>query len=117
MKDMSHENLFQTARSRKIKVKEGVNICEGVYKAKKLIRITMETVENQINEISISGDFFTDPHIGVIEKLEQSLIGVPLNKEDLQQRIIIEFNNLGLTVAGMTADDLVSAILTTKDAK
>jgi lipoate-protein ligase A len=117
MKDMSHENLFQTARSRKIKVKEGVNICEGVYKAKKLIRITMETVENQISEISISGDFFTDPHIGSIEKLEQSLIGVPLNKEDLQQRIIIEFNNLGLTVAGMTADDLVFAILTTKDTK
>ena len=117
MKDMSHENLFQASRSRKIKVKEGVNICEGVYKAKKLIRITMETVDDHINEISISGDFFTDPHIGAIEKLERSINGASLNKEDLQQRILVEFNNLGLTVTGMTIDDLVAAILTAKDAK
>lgn len=117
MKDMSHETLFQASNSRKIKVKEGVNICEGVYKAKKLIRITMETVDDHINEISISGDFFTDPHIGAIEKLERSIIGAPLNKKDLQQRIFAEFNNLGLTVTGMTIDDLVAAILTAKDAK
>jgi lipoate-protein ligase A len=117
MKDMSHEALFQTARSRKIKVKEGVNICEGVYKAKKLIRITMETVDDHINEISISGDFFTDPHIGAIEKLERSINGASLNKEDLQQRILAGFNNIGLTVTGMTIDDLVTAILTVKDAK
>jgi lipoate-protein ligase A len=117
MKDMSHENLFQTARSRKIKVKEGVNICEGVYKAKKLIRITMETVDDHISEISISGDFFTDPHIGAIEKLERSIIGASLNKEDLRQRILAGFNNLRLTVTGMTIDDLVGAILTAKDAK
>jgi lipoate-protein ligase A len=117
MKDMSHENLFQTARSRKIKVKEGVNICEGVYKAKKLIRITMETVDNQINEISISGDFFTDPHIGAIEELERSLVGVSLNKEELQQRILTGFNDLRLKVAGMTVDDLVVAILMAKDAQ
>jgi lipoate-protein ligase A len=117
MKDMSHENLFQSARSRKIKVKEGVNICEGVYKAKKLVRITMETVDDHISEISISGDFFTDPHIGAIEKLERSIVGSSLNKEDLRKRILAGFNNLELKVTGMNVDDLVGAILIAKDTK
>jgi lipoate-protein ligase A len=117
MKDMSHENLFQAAKTRKIKVKEGVNICEGVYKANKLIRITMETVDDHISEISISGDFFTDPYIGAIENLERKIIGTSLNKEDLREKIIVGLNDLDLKIAGMNVDDLVNAILIAKDTK
>ncbi|NIO38163.1 hypothetical protein GTO27_10755, partial [Candidatus Bathyarchaeota archaeon] len=51
-KDMSHRRLFQAAKTRRIKVKEGVHICEGLYKAQKLIRITMEMADDRIGDIS-----------------------------------------------------------------
>ena len=113
MKDRDHEQLFDAAKSRQVKVKEGVSVCEGVYKAQKLIRITMETANNRINDISISGDFFTDPYIGGIEKLERLLVGVSLDKQKLRDRITSSFDSLGLKTTGMTADDLVQAILNT----
>ena len=114
MKDMSHKRLLQDARARQVKVKEGVRICEGVYKARKLIRVTMETVEDRIGDISISGDFFTEPHIGAIEKLEQSLVGVSLDKVALRERILMCFDSLGLSVVGGGVDDFVEAILVAK---
>ena len=77
----------------------------------------METANNRINDISISGDFFTDPYIGGIEKLERLLVGASLDKEELRKRITSSFDSLGLKTMGMTADDLVQAILTTKQAE
>jgi lipoate-protein ligase A len=115
MKDMSHQHLFQSAKIRHLKVKEGVNIYEGAYKAQKLIRITMEIVDDHINDISISGDFFTQPYTGVLEKLEHSLVEVPLEKKVLQERIQQSFNKLGLKVTGATVDDFVNAILVIKE--
>ncbi|MBS7622257.1 lipoate--protein ligase family protein [Candidatus Bathyarchaeota archaeon] len=114
MKDISRERLLQAARTRQVKVKEGVCIYEGVYKAQKLIRITMETVKDRIADISISGDFFTEPHTGVMERLEQSLIGASLDDQALRERILTCFDSLGLRVTGATADDFIQAILVTK---
>ena len=117
MKDRDHEQLFDAAKSRQVKVKEGVSVCEGVYKAQKLIRITMETANNRISDISISGDFFTDPYIGGIEKLERLMVGAWLDKQKLRDRITSSFDSLGLKTTGMTADDLVQAILNTYGAE
>ncbi len=114
-KDMSHRRLFQAAKTRRIKVKEGVHICEGLYKAQKLIRITMEMADDRIGDISISGDFFTEPYTGIMEKLEQSLVGVPLDKGKLQQRIQTCLDKLGVTVIGATVDDFAKAILVAKE--
>ncbi len=118
MKDLSHERLFQAAGApvRQIKVKEGVRICEGIYKAQKMVRITMEIIDDRIGDISISGDFFTEPHTGMIEKLEQSLVGVLLDKEALREKILTCFNDFGLKVVGVNVDDFVHAILTAKEA-
>ena len=112
---MNHRHLFQAAEARHIKVKEGVRICEGLYKSQKLIRITMEMVDNRIGDISISGDFFTEPYIGIIERLEKSLVGVLVDKEALKQRIQTCFTNLGVQVTGVTVDDFTKAILVAKE--
>ena len=117
MKDLSHERLFQAVEARQIKVKEGVRICESVYKAQKLIRVTMEIVNDRIGDISISGDFFTEPNIGIIERLEQSLIGVSLDREALQDKILMSFNGGRLGVTGASVDDFIQAILAAKNAR
>jgi lipoate-protein ligase A len=51
------------------KVRGGLLVSESVHKAGKMIRILMVSSDEAIQNISISGDFFTQPYIGVIEKL------------------------------------------------
>ncbi|WP_455367840.1 lipoate--protein ligase [[Eubacterium] cellulosolvens] len=114
VKDMAHKRLLQTT-NRHIKIREGVSIYEGAYKSQKLIRITMEIVEDRITDISISGDFFTEPYIGAIEKLEQSLFGVTLDKGALTEKLQKSFRTLDLKIFGANIDDFANAILTAKE--
>jgi lipoate-protein ligase A len=112
MKDMSHERLLQ---ARQVKVKEGVRICESVYKAQKLIRIVMENVNDRVGEISISGDFFTEPHMRIIEELEESLVGAPLESVALHDRIETWISTVKPRIIGAKVDDFVQAILNAKE--
>lgn len=86
MKDLEHERLYLLA-SRGVKVKEGVTVCEAALKAGKLVRVTLEVIDERINEIAVSGDFFAQPHMGAISKLEKGLVGTPVEEEALKRRI------------------------------
>ncbi|MEM2905279.1 MAG: lipoate--protein ligase [Candidatus Bathyarchaeia archaeon] len=113
MKDLDHERLYAQA-SRGVKVKEGIMICEAAYKAGKLVRVTMEVVDEKISEVAISGDFFTQPYIGAISMLEKGLVGTPVEEEALKSRIREVSDRIGLRVLGVTQQDLVQAILEAK---
>jgi DUF1009 family protein len=89
-------------------------VSESIHKAGKLIRILLVSNEESIENISISGDFFTQPYTGAVEKLEESLVGVELNKEALARRIKESFEKIGLKVFGASQEDFVEAILKAK---
>jgi hypothetical protein len=97
------------------RVKEGVTVLESIYKAGKLVRVTVVLVEGNISGISISGDFFTQPFIGAVEKLEAALIGVELEDAPLRTAVSGFFGDSGVRMMGVTPDDLVVAILKAKE--
>jgi lipoate-protein ligase A len=93
------------------KVRGGIVVSESIHKAGKLIRILLVSNEDIIENISISGDFFTQPYTGVIEKLEVSLVGTELNKEALTLKVKDSFESIGMMVFGANQEDFVEAIL------
>ena len=96
------------------KVRGGLVVSESIHKAGKLIRILLVSNEEFIENISISGDFFTQPYTGAVEKFEESLVGAELNKEALTERIKESFEKIGLKVFGAAQEDFVEAILKAK---
>ena len=96
------------------KVRGGLVVSESLHKAGKLIRILLVSNEESIENISISGDFFTQPYTGAVEKLEELLVGAELNKEALTKRIKESFEKIGLMVFGASQEDFVEAILKAK---
>jgi lipoate-protein ligase A len=96
------------------KVRGGLVVSESVHKANKMIRILLVSNEETIENISISGDFFTQPYMGALEKLEESLIGVKLEREELAKKVKESFESIGLMVFGASQDDFVKAILKAK---
>lgn len=96
------------------KVIGGLVVSEAVHKAGKLIRIFLVAKDDHIENISISGDFFTQPYFGAIEKLEKSLKGVKLEKQSISERIKYSFESIGLIVFGAQQEDFTNAILKAK---
>ena len=96
------------------KVRGGLVVSEAVHKAGKMIRIILVANDNHIDSISISGDFFTQPYIGTIEELEDSLRGVKLEKESISERIKETFESTGLMVFGAQKEDFTEAIMKAK---
>jgi hypothetical protein len=96
------------------KVRGGIKVSEIIHKAGKLIRLTVVSEEDVIRGIGISGDFFTIPYMGVISNLEESLVGVKLEKSDLMNAINRAFECIGLTIYGVEKVDFVDALLKIK---
>lgn len=96
------------------KVHGGLVVSESVHKAMKIIRILLVSREDTIEDISISGDFFTQPYTGAIEKLEAALKGAKLEKQALSERMKEAFESIGLIVMGAQQKDFVEAILKAK---
>ena len=96
------------------KVRGGLVVSESIHKAGKLIRILLVSNEEKIENISISGDFFTQPYTGAVEKLEETLVGTELTKEALAKRIADAYESIGLMVFGASQEDFAEAILKAK---
>jgi lipoate---protein ligase len=96
------------------KVRGGLVVSEAVHKVRKMIRILLVSNENKIEDIVISGDFFTQPYTGPIKQLERSLIGTKLDQESLENKVNETFETLKLRVLGADKEDFVQAILKTK---
>jgi lipoate-protein ligase A len=96
------------------KVHGGLMVSESVHKAGKIVRILLVSREDKVQDINISGDFFTQPYVGAIEKLEESLKGVKLEREALSLRIKEAYRSIALRVFGAQPEDFVEAILKAK---
>jgi lipoate-protein ligase A len=97
------------------KVREGVSVLESVYKAGKMVRVTLVSHDNRIEGISISGDFFTQPFIGAVDRLEEALVGVEIDETALKGAVSKAINDSGMRVLGANPDDFVAAILKAKE--
>ena len=66
----------------------------NIYKSKKLIKVSLEydEISNIINSITITGDFFLYPE-ETLDKLEVSLIGTKVEKDDIKRKIEKCLNN------------------------
>ncbi|OGD58095.1 hypothetical protein A3K78_00560 [Candidatus Bathyarchaeota archaeon RBG_13_52_12] len=113
-KDLELRHLLSD-EGRGAKVKEGVTVLESVYKAGKMVRVTVVARDNKIDGISISGDFFTQPFMGAISKLEGALVGVELEEAPLLSAVSEVFAATGIKVLGAASEDFVAAILKAKE--
>ncbi|MCK4900168.1 MAG: hypothetical protein KAS38_15415, partial [Anaerolineales bacterium] len=113
-KDLEYQELVTSDVSQSTKIRGGIGVHEATYKAGKMVRITMVSIENTIERISISGDFFTQPYLGAISQLEDALKGASLEKPALQERMTTAFQSIGLRTLGASPDDFVEAILKAK---
>ena len=110
-KDQEYLNLVSPDDVRTTKVREGVTVQEAVHKAKKLIRVTLVSLEDRIHRISISGDFFTQPYVGPISIIEEALKGETLTRKPLKEKIERILKKEGVQIFGATPEDFATAIL------
>ncbi|MHA1378415.1 MAG: lipoate--protein ligase [Candidatus Helarchaeota archaeon] len=110
------ENLEEfTKIERKVKISGGVFIGEAVYKSSGgLIRATLEIENDTIKDILLSGDFWLFPTIKLPE-LEKKLIGVKIEKEQLNKVLHKFFEKNLIQSPGTTIDDFVKTILMVKE--
>ncbi|MFX0207118.1 MAG: lipoate--protein ligase [Candidatus Hodarchaeota archaeon] len=105
-----HPDLVE---KRQVKISAGTSVAEGVYKSPGgLIRLFIETKENKIREILISGDFSINPQ-EIIPEIEKSLVNTPINKDSLQKTLENCFKRNDIDSPGLNPADLVEAVLVT----
>ena len=75
----------------------------------KLLKIFLD-YDDKINKIKITGDFFLHPEES-LEKLEEYLIGLKLDKDILLEKINIFFEDNGVKLFGLESKDIVDGII------
>jgi lipoate-protein ligase A len=94
-----------------VKIKEGVEVLYGLRKAKGgLIRTAEEISEGRIEDISISGDFTFYPKER-LDGLEGSLEKVPLEEDQIIERVEAYYEEKGIESPGVESKDFVLTIL------
>jgi len=93
-----------------VKIAGDLHVAEVDHKAGKLIRIRAELKGLEIQDISITGDFFMIPEEAVLG-LQEALRGAMLEEADLEQRIGKAFKESSVQTPGMRPRDFVEAIL------
>jgi len=106
MPELRHPELLK----RVVKVTGDVRLVEASYKAKKMVRVRMEIAFNRIRDILLSGDFFMIPE-DTLPKLETELVGAPLNRGELSQRLKQFYERTKVQVPGVMSEDFVEAIM------
>ena len=111
---LSREWLYMPERRhqeiRKIKVSGDVHVVEADHKARKMIRVTAEVVQDHLKDILISGDFFMIPE-DALPLLEQSLLHAPTEYAEVLQRVRRFYAENSVETPDMTAEDFTSAIM------
>lgn len=77
-----------------------------------MIKVELETADNRISRISISGDFFMYPE-EAIEALERALEGVEVRKEALLAAVQKFYSSTGALTPMLEPEHWVEAILRT----
>jgi len=75
-----------------------------------MVRVTMEIAFDRIRGILLSGDFFMIPE-DTLPKLEAELVGAPLDRGELSQRLKRFYERTKVQVPGVMPEDFVEAIM------
>jgi len=100
---------------RAVKIAGDIHVAEVDHKAAKLIRVRAELQGQEIQDISITGDFFMMPEETILH-LEAALKGTRLEEAELEKRISRLFRETGVQIPGMVPRDFVEAILKLREA-
>jgi len=107
MPEFRHPKLSER---RVVKVAENVRIVEASYKAKKMIRVTMEIAFDRIRDILISGDFFMIPE-QALPKLEEELVGSSIDRGEILNIVKQFYGKVKVQASGIEPVDFVGAIM------
>jgi lipoate-protein ligase A len=75
----------------------------------KLVKVKLKTVSGRISELRILGDFFLHPE-ETLQKIEESLIGCPINGITIEKMIDQVLEESEATLIGATAADIAKTI-------
>jgi lipoate-protein ligase A len=100
---------------RTVKIAGDLHLAEVDHKAGKLIRVRAELRGQEIQDISITGDFFMVPEETLLH-LQEALRGARLEESDLEQRIGKVLEGSGAQIPGMRPRDFLEAILKLREA-
>lgn len=112
----SPEFLFRkTPRIPKgVKIKEGIEVLYGIYKAKGgLIRTAQEVEEEILKDIAVSGDFTLYPKEELLN-LEDTLKETKREEKELASKIEGFYEKTGVQTPGVEPEDITKAIETAK---
>jgi len=93
-----------------VKITDDVRVVEASYKARKMVRVTMEIASNRVRDVLLSGDFFMISE-DMLPKLEAELVGAPLNRRELSQRLRRFYERTRIQAPGVMPEDFVEAIM------
>jgi len=94
-----------------VKIKEGLEILYGIYKARGgLIRTAEEISEKRLEEITISGDFIFFPKED-LKGLEGALEKIPLDKNRIIEKVETFYEEKEIESPGVESRDFATAIL------
>jgi len=100
---------------RVVKIADGVRVVSVAHKARKMIRLTAEIMEDKILDVIIAGDFFAIPE-EAMSGLEEELRGCRLVKEELLERIKAFYERSGIQTPGIGPEDFVEAFMKLREA-
>ena len=115
LKDASHPRLRGQAGGepgRSVKVAADTFLGRADLKAGKLVRATVLHRAGRIEEVELSGDFFTVPFSGEVEALESSLSGQPLDPAALDRVVAEWLSRSRVQLVGIGPKDIVCVVLT-----
>ena len=97
-----------------VKIKEGIEILYGMYKAKGgLIRTAQEVENRQLKDIGISGDFTLYPK-KELQGLENKLKDTEREEKNLTSKIKEFYEETEVQTPGVNSEDFTKAIIKTK---
>ena len=96
-----------------VKIREGIEILYGMYKAKGgLIRTAQEVEIKQLKDIGISGDFTLYPKKELLN-MEKSLKNTTRENTEIKNKIDEFYENTDIQTPGVKPKDITKAILET----
>ncbi len=96
---------------RSIKIAHDTYLGRSDRKSGKLLRVTLRSRAGKVDEVEISGDFFTQPFVGHLDELEAALVGCPLDAAALEDVIGRWETARRVALLGVSRGDIVAAIL------
>lgn len=99
---------------RGVKIREGVEVLYGLYKARGGLIRTVEAIEQKrLNQVDISGDFQLCPKED-LSRLERSLRETAFERKSVQRRIEAFYEKKRVETPGVSPEDLTRAIVTAR---